>query len=383
MRICSNTYSSDSSEPSIRIPNEILPVDGRFGAGPSKVRKEQIEALTALSVSVLGSSHRQEPVKSLMRSIKTGLHSLFTLPAGWEVIFGNGGASFFWDVASFGLIRDRSEHLVFGEFSSKFADIVSRAPHLSAPLVLSAVAGDTPSPVVADVDTYCFTHNETSTGVSSSLTRPLGGQDALVVVDATSAAGCIPWTCDEVDVYYFSPHKGFGSDGGIWIALCSPKALARIAEIRDSKRWCPPSLDLAISLANSRENQMYNTQSVSTIILLDEQIKWMLGNGGLQWCAEKVNKSSNMLYTWADKHELVSPFVTNRDLRSPVVVTLDFDKVDASALSRILRANGIVDVEPYRKIGRNQLRVSVFPAVDLEDVARLISCIDYVIGSQI
>lgn len=376
----SNIHPSDSSEPSTRIPNELLPADGRFGAGPSKVRKEQIEALTALSVSVLGSSHRQEPVKSIMRSIKTGLHSLFTLPAGWEVILGNGGASFFWDAASFGLIRNRSEHLVFGEFSSKFADIVSRAPHLSAPLVLSAVAGDAPSPVVADVDTYCFTHNETSTGVFSSLSRPLGGQDALVVVDATSAAGCIPWACDEVDVYYFSPHKGFGADGGTWLALCSPKALARIAEIRDSKRWCPPSLDLAVSLANSRENQMYNTQSVSTMILLDEQIKWMLGNGGLPWCAQKVNLSSNMLYTWADKHELVSPFVTNRDLRSPVVVTLDFDKVDASALSRILRANGIVDVEPYRKIGRNQLRVSVFPSVDLEDVASLITCIDYVIG---
>lgn len=376
----SDTYQPDSSKPWIRIPNEILPVDGRFGAGPSKVRKEQIEALYALSVSVLGSSHRQDPVKNLMRSIKTGLHSLFTLPAGWEVIFGNGGASFFWDAASFGLIRDRSEHLVFGEFSSKFAEIVSRAPHLSAPFVVSAAAGDAPSSVAADVDTYCFTHNETSTGVVSSLTRPPGDADALVVVDATSAAGCIPWASSEVDVYYFSPHKGFGSDGGTWVALCSPRALTRIEEIHDSKRWCPPSLDLSVSLANSRENQMYNTQSVSTMILLDEQIKWMLGNGGLQWCVEKVNTSSSMLYSWADKHELASPFVTNRSLRSPVVVTLDFAKVDASALSRILRDNGIVDIEPYRKIGRNQLRVSVFPSVATEDVAKLIASIDYVVG---
>ncbi len=369
----------DNSIP-ISIPNEILPLDGRFGAGPSKIRKEQVDTLLALSGSVLGSSHRQEPVKSLMRSIKTGLHSLFTLPTGWEVIFGNGGASFFWDAASFGLIRERSEHLVFGEFSSKFADIVSRTPHLSTPFVVSAAAGDAPSPVEADVDVYCFTHNETSTGVVSSLTRPCSSTDALVVVDATSAAGCILWNPSEVDVYYFSPHKGFGSDGGTWIALCSPRALARIEEIHNSERWCPPSLDLSISLLNSRENQMYNTQSVSTMILLDEQIKWMLRNGGLRWCEKKVNTSSNMLYSWADKHEIASPFVTNRSLRSPVVVTLDFTEVDASALSRILRDNGIVDVEPYRKIGRNQLRVSVFPSVSTEDVAKLIESIDYVIG---
>lgn len=373
-----NTPSSGFTRIPVSIPDEMLPLDGRFGAGPSKIRKEQLDTLVALSGSILGSSHRQEPVKSLMRSIKTGLDSLFALPAGWEVVFGNGGASFFWDAASFGLIRRKSEHLVFGEFSSKFAEIVSRAPHLDAPLVLSTAAGNAPSPVAADVDTYCFTHNETSTGVFSPLVRPAGDPDGLVVVDATSAAGCIPWAAENVDVYYFSPHKGFGSDGGTWIALCSPRALARIEEIRDSKRWCPPSLDLAVSVANSRENQMYNTQSVSTMILMNEQINWMLANGGMQWSSQKVKMSSDMLYAWADGHEIVSPFVTRRDLRSPVVVTLDFDKVDATILSGTLRANGIVDVEPYRKIGRNQLRISVFPSVDIGDVARLITCMDYV-----
>jgi len=364
----------------ISIPYGMLPSDGRFGAGPSKVRREQIDVLVSLSVTLLGSSHRQEPVKNLMAAIKSGLKTLFALPDGWEVLFGNGGASFFWDAASFGLIRNRSEHLVFGEFSAKFADIVSRTPHLDTPLLLSAPAGDAPLPVAGDVDAYCFTHNETSTGVRGHIGRPDGDTDALVVVDATSAAGCMPWDTGSVDVYYFSPHKGFGADGGTWVALCSPRAVSRIVELGGSGRWCPPSLDLGVALTNSRVNQTYNTQSVTTMILLNEQIRWMLSNGGLGWCTERVGLSSGILYDWADSHDAVKPFVTNRALRSPVVVALNFKDVDAAALSRILRDNGILDVEPYRKIGGNQLRVSVFPSVEPDDVSRLVTCMDYLIG---
>jgi len=363
----------------IVIPKELLPKDGRFGCGPSKVRPEQLQALTTRGAKLLGTSHRQAPVKNLVGSVRDGLRSLFGLPADWDIVLGNGGSTVFWDVATFGLISNRSQHLVFGEFSSKFAEAAAAAPHLGAPEVISTPPGSHPIAVASDVDLYAYTHNETSTGVAMPLRRPANSGDAIVAVDATSAAGGIMWDATEVDVYYFAPQKCFAADGGIWIAACSPKAVARIEEIHASKRWIPASLDLKIALDNSRSNQTYNTPAVGTLILFDEQVQWMNSNGGLRWCADRSATSASTMYEWAEAREFATPFVTDPAMRSNVVSTIDLDGVDANEVCAALRANGVVDTDSYRKLGRNQIRVGMFPAIDPSDVAQLTRCIDYVV----
>ena len=361
------------------IPAHLLPSDGRFGCGPSKVRDAQLDAFNVAGRKLMGTSHRQAPVKRLVGSVRAGLRELFSLPDGWEVVLGNGGSTVFWDVATFGLIAQRSEHLVFGEFSQKFADAVSSAPHLGEPLIVSSDPGSHPSVVVADVDAYCFTHNETSTGVAMQLTRPNNTGDALVIVDATSAAGGLAWSPHEVDVYYFAPQKSFASDGGLWIACCSPRAIERIETIAASGRWMPASLDLKIALDNSRADQTYNTPAIATIFLLDQQVQWMLGQGGLDWCTSRTAESANIIYNWAEHSTFASPFVMESKQRSHVVATIDLDGVSAGDINAVLRHNNIVDTEGYRKLGRNQLRVGMFPAVEPADVAALTSCIDYVV----
>lgn len=363
----------------IVIPKELLPKDGRFGCGPSKVRPEQLQALTTRGAKLLGTSHRQAPVKNLVGSVRDGLRSLFGLPADWDIVLGNGGSTVFWDVATFGLISNRSQHLVFGEFSSKFAEAAAAAPHLGAPEVISTPPGSHPIAVASDVDLYAYTHNETSTGVAMPLRRPANSGNAIVAVDATSAAGGLMWDPTEVDVYYFAPQKCFAADGGIWIAACSPKAVARIEEIHASKRWTPASLDLKIALDNSRSNQTYNTPAVGTLILFDEQVQWMNSNGGLHWCADRSATSAATMYEWADAREFATPFVADPAMRSNVVSTIDLDGVDANEVCAALRANGVVDTDSYRKLGRNQIRVGMFPAIDPSDVAQLTRCIDYVV----
>lgn len=363
----------------IVIPKELLPKDGRFGCGPSKVRPEQLQALTTRGAKLLGTSHRQAPVKNLVGSVRDGLRSLFGLPADWDIVLGNGGSTVFWDVATFGLITNRSQHLVFGEFSSKFAEAAAAAPHLGDPEVISTPPGSHPVAVLSDVDLYAYTHNETSTGVAMPLRRPANSGDAIVAVDATSAAGGIMWDPTEVDVYYFAPQKCFAADGGIWIAACSPKAVARIEEIHASKRWIPASLDLKIALDNSRSNQTYNTPAVGTLILFDEQVQWMNSNGGLRWCADRSATSASTMYEWAEAREFATPFVTDPAMRSSVVSTIDLDGVDANEVCAALRTNGVVDTDSYRKLGRNQIRVGMFPAIDPSDVAQLTRCIDYVV----
>ena len=363
----------------IKIPAQLLPLDGRFGSGPSKIRAEQIDAVVRASRNILGTSHRQAPVKNLVGSVIDQMRQLFQLPQDWDVVLGNGGASLFWDAATFGLIYERSAHLVFGEFSSKFAQAAQLAPHLGDPLVIESAPGTVPAIQQSDVDTYCLTHNETSTGASMQLSRPATPADALVVVDGTSAAGGINWSPTEVDVYYFSPQKGFASEGGTWIALCSPRAVERINKIKSTGRWCPPSLDLSLALENSRANQTYNTPSVSTFVMLNEQLGWMLDNGGLDWCTKRTQQSADILYGWATSRAFTEPFVANPQHRSPVVGTIDFIDVDAAQVATVLRNNGIVDTEPYRKLGRNQLRVSMFPAVDPSDVQLLTASIDYIV----
>ena len=365
---------------SIIIPNDLLPTDGRFGCGPSKVRAEQVLALAKSNGHLLGTSHRQPPVKNLVGSVREGLHELFGLRKGWEIVLGNGGATSFWDAATFGLIRERSQHYVFGEFSSKFAEAAAAAPFLGEPMVTRSEPGT--HPTIDDspegIDVVALTHNETSTGVSMHLRRPDG--DALVAVDATSAAGGLAWVPDEVDVYYFSPQKCFAGDGGLWLAACSPAAVERIREIGHSDRWRPASLDLNIALDNSVANQTYNTPALGTLVLLDEQIKWMLANGGLAWCVERTLASSSNLYSWAEASSYASPFVTDPTQRSAVVGTIDLvDSVPAHDVNAALRANHIVDTDSYRKLGRNQLRVGMFPAVEPDDVAQLTACIDHVI----
>jgi len=351
----------------------------RFGCGPSKVRPEQIDAIVARGRSVMGTSHRQAPVKDIVGSVREGLTALFSLPEGWEIVLGNGGSTVFWYVATFGLIEQRSQHLVFGEFSSKFAEAAAAAPHLGEPEVISTPPGSHPVAVASDVDLYAYTHNETSTGVAMPLRRPANSGDAIVAVDATSAAGGIVWDPKEVDVYYFAPQKCFAADGGIWIAACSPKAVARIEEIHASKRWTPASLDLKIALDNSRSNQTYNTPAVGTLILFDEQVQWMNSNGGLRWCADRSAASATTMYEWAAAREFASPFVADPAMRSNVVSTIDLDGVDANEVCAALRANGVVDTDSYRKLGRNQIRVGMFPAIDPSDVAQLTRCIDYVV----
>ena len=362
----------------ITIPAEMLPSDGRFGCGPSKVRDAQLDALAGAGRHLMGTSHRQPPVKQLVGSVRAGLRELFSLPDGWEVVLGNGGSTVFWDVATFGLVEQRSQHLVFGEFSQKFADAAAAAPHLGQPMVVSSEPGTHPAAIAADVDTYCLTHNETSTGVAMQLTRPTGAGDALVIVDATSAAGGLAWSPSEVDVYYFAPQKSFASDGGLWIACCSPRAVERIESIAASGRWTPASLDVKIALDNSRADQTYNTPAIATIFLLDQQLQWMLAQGGLSWCAARTAESADIIYNWAQQSAYATPFVTNAAQRSHVVATIDLDGVAAIDISAVLRHNGIVDTDGYRKLGRNQLRVGMFPAVEPADVAALTRCVDYV-----
>ncbi|MFQ6171674.1 phosphoserine transaminase [Oryzobacter sp. R7] len=366
----------------ITVPADLLPADGRFGSGPSKVRPEQVEALSAIGRTVLGTSHRQAPVKNLVREVREGLAEFFSLPEGYEVVLGNGGATAFWDVAAFGLVRDRAQHLTFGEFSSKFASVTRKAPFLGEPTVIASDPGTLPTPEAeAGVDVYAWAHNETSTGVMAPVRRVDGADDdALVLVDATSGAGGLPVDVSQADVYYFAPQKSFASDGGLWLALFSPAALARVEEVTASGRWVPDFFSLPTAIDNSRLNQTYNTPAVATLAMLANQVQWLNGNGGLDWATARTADSSGRLYAWAEASEYATPYVTDPAHRSQVVATIDFDDaVDASAIAKTLRANGVVDVEPYRKLGRNQLRVACFPAVEPDDVSRLIASVEYVV----
>ena len=369
----------------LQIPADIKPRDGRFGCGPSKVRPEQLQALTTTAAELFGTSHRQAPVKNLVGRVRSGLAELFSIPDGYQVILGNGGATAFWDAAAFGLIDKRSLHLSFGEFSAKFASCVVKNPFVGDPIIIKSDAGSAPKPQSdPSVDVIAWAHNETSTGVMLGVRRPAGGEHALVVIDATSGAGGLPLDPHEVDVYYFSPQKGFSSDGGLWIAICSPAALERIAKIAASDRWIPPFLSLTVALDNSVKDQTNNTPAVATLFMLADQIEWMLAGGGLDWCVSRTGKSAAYLYGWAEASPHASPFVTDPQLRSFVVGTIDFDEsVDAAALAKTLRANGILDVEPYRKLGRNQLRVGMFPSVEPDDVRALTGCIDYVLEKEL
>ena len=368
--------------PDIIIPADLLPRDGRFGSGPSKVRSEQVSALAAVGGSYLGTSHRQKTVKSVVGSVRAGIASLFELPDGYEVLLGNGGTTAFWDIATFGLIRRRSQHLSFGEFSSKFAAAAAAAPFLEAPSVIKTDPGDHPLPRAEEgVDVYALTHNETSTGVAMPIART-GGDDALTLVDATSAAGGLPVAAADFDVYYFAPQKCFASDGGLWLACVSPRAVERIAEIAATDRWVPAFFSLPIALDNSRLDQTYNTPSLATLHLLDTQLTWMNEQGGLAWTTKRTAESSGILYDWAEASSFASPFVGDPAKRSAVVGTIDFaEGVDAAAVAKVLRANGVVDTEPYRKLGRNQLRIAMFPAVEPSDVAALTACIDHVVAA--
>ncbi len=366
--------------PDVKIPVDLLPHDGRFGCGPSKVRPEAVEALAASGRDYLGTSHRQARVQFEVGALRNGLAELFALPDGYEVLLGNGGTTSFWDAASFGLIDRRSQHLRFGEFSSKFAEVTARAPHLDEPSNLFAEPGTHPLPVAdPDVDTYCLTHNETSTGVAMPLERPVGAE-GLVIVDGTSAAGGLRFDPNEVDVYYFAPQKCLASDGGVWLAAASPAAIERIERIAASDRWVPASLDLGIALDNSRKDQTYNTPALATIFLANQQVEWINQQGGLHWAASRCDRSAEIMYGWADAREWATPFVKDPDDRSHVVATIDLDEavVDATTVSNVLRANGIVDTESYRKLGRNQLRVALFPSIDPDDVVALTACIDHV-----
>ncbi len=364
---------------SIIIPEQLKPRDGRFGSGPTKVRPEQVAALAA--ARELGTSHRQPPVRAVVRRIRTGLAELFGLPNGYVVALGNGGTTAFWDAAAFGLILEQSQHLSFGEFSAKFAAVTTRAPWLKAPTVISSEPGSHPLPrAEAGVDAYALTHNETSTGVRMPVRRPAGADDgALVLVDATSGAGALPADPAEFDAYYFAPQKVFGADGGLWLALLSPAALERIDEIAASGRYIPEFLSLRVAVENSVKDQTYNTPAVATLILIAEQVDWMLARGGLSWCEQRTARSAEILYEWAGRSAFATPFVADPAMRSPVVGTIDFAaEVSADALAAVLRENGIVDTESYRKLGRNQLRIGMFPAVDPDDVAALTACVDYI-----
>jgi phosphoserine aminotransferase len=364
-----------------QIPTELKPADGRFGCGPSKVRPEALVRLAEAN-DVMGTSHRQRAVKDVVARVRSGLSELFSLPDGYEVALGNGGTTAFWDAAAACLVRERSLHLTYGEFSSKFAKVTAGAPHLADPVVDSADPGDAPDPHGADgVDAICWAHNETSTGVMVPVERPADAGDALVLIDATSGAAGLPLDPTQADVYYFAPQKGLASEGGIWLALLSPAAIARIEELDGAEgRWQPEFLKLSTALDNSRKDQTYNTPAVATQILLADQLEWMLENGGLDWCVERSGRSSGHLYGWAEASDFASPFVQDERKRSLVVGTIDFsDEIDAAALAATLRANGILDTEPYRKLGRNQLRIGMFPAVEPADVEALTACIDWVI----
>jgi phosphoserine aminotransferase len=363
------------------IPAELKPADGRFGCGPSKVRPEALAALAERS-DLMGTSHRQAPVRDVVRRVRGGLAELFSLPDGYEVALGNGGTTAFWEAAAAWLVRGRSLHLTYGEFSQKFAKATAAAPFLGDPILVEAEPGDAPEPTAEPgADAIAWAHNETSTGVMVDVRRPEGAGDALVLVDATSGAAGLPLDASQADAYYFAPQKGFASDGGLWLALLSPAAIARIEELDGAgDRWQPAFLSLQTALENSRKEQTYNTPALATLLLLADQVEWMLGNGGLDWCVGRTSDSSGRLYSWAERSDYATPFVADPAKRSLVVGTIDFDDaVDAKALAAALRANGIVDVEPYRKLGRNQLRIGMFPAVDPDDVEALTACIDWVV----
>jgi phosphoserine aminotransferase len=366
------------SDADLTIPADLKPADGRFGCGPSKVRPEQLQALAAAG-DLFGTSHRQAPVKNLVGRVRDGVRQLFSVPDGYEVILGNGGSTAFWDAAAFGLVDKRSLHLTYGEFSSKFASAVAANPFVGDPIVIKADAGSAPQPQSdPSVDVVAWAHNETSTGVALPVPRPEG--DALVVIDATSAAGGLPVDIADTDAYYFAPQKNFASDGGLWLAVMSPAALARVEAIAASGRWVPDFLSLPIAIDNSMKNQTYNTPAIGTLVLMAEQLDWLNGNGGLDWAVARTADSSQRLYSWAEATSYATPFVTDPGLRSQVVGTVDFnDDVDAAAVAKVLRANGIVDTEPYRKLGRNQLRIAMFPAVDPDDVSALTACVDWVV----
>jgi len=368
--------------PDITIPADLLPADGRFGCGPSKVRPEALAALQDVATSYMGTSHRQATVQFTVSDLRNGLAELFSLPDGYEVVLGNGGTTVLWDALTFGLIDERSQHLSFGEFSSKFASCAKAAPHLGDPSVISSDPGTHPEAVAeAGVDTYALTHNETSTGVSMTLQRPTGiDPGALVVVDATSGAGGLRFDPNQVDVYYFAPQKCFASDGGLFLAAVSPAAVERIERIAASDRWIPASLDLKTALDNSRRDQTYNTPALATIFLAVQQVRWMNDNGGLEFAAGRSDTSSNIMYSWAEASAYAEPFVKDPAERSHVVATIDIDdSVKATTISAVLRNNGIVDTDSYRKLGRNQLRIATFPAIDPADVEALTACIDHVV----
>ncbi len=375
------TPSSPAAETQLVLPDELKPNDGRFGCGPSKVRPQALAGLAGDGAAVMGTSHRQKPVKSLVGEIRAGLRELFSLPEGYEVALGNGGATAFWDAAAFGLIRERSAHLAFGEFSQKFASVSKGAPFLGEPEVITAEPGDAPDPNALahlDADVLAWAHNETSTGVMAPVTRPAG--DALVLIDATSGAGGLPVDVSQADAYYFAPQKSFAADGGLWLALLSPAAQERVGQLDASERWIPSFLSINTALENSLKDQTYNTPAVATLFLLAEQIRWMLESGGLEWCVKRTTLSAEQLYGWAERSGYVTPFVSDPAKRSLVVGTIDFDEqIDAAKIAATLRANGIVDVEPYRKLGRNQLRVGMFPAIEPADVQALTGCIDYIV----
>ena len=371
----------------VQIPLELKPADGRFGSGPSRVRPEQLEHLAATGAALMGTSHRQKPVKELVARVRSGLRGLFSLPDGYEVALGNGGTTAFWDAAACCLVRERALHLAYGEFSSKFAACTQGAPFLADPIVVEAEPGDAPEPTADPrADVIAWAQNETSTGVMVPVRRPAGAGAALVLIDATSAAGGLPVDVSQADAYYFAPQKGFASDGGLWLALLSPSALQRIEEIAADRpttgatRWIPEFLSLKTALENSVKDQTYNTPAIATLFLLADQLEWMLERGGLDGMVARTTESSSRLYGWAERHPHATPFVSDPAKRSLVVGTIDFDdEVDAAALAATLRTNGIVDVEPYRKLGRNQLRIAMFPATDPADVQALTACIDFVL----
>jgi phosphoserine aminotransferase len=384
------TTSPLTEQASLVIPDELRPADGRFGCGPSKVRPQALARLAGEGAAVMGTSHRQKPVKALVGEIRAGLGELFAAPDGYEVALGNGGATAFWDAAAFGLVRERAAHLSFGEFSQKFAAVTSGAPFLADSLIVKAEPGDAPEPAalagLADgqgADLLAWAHNETSTGVMAPVVRPGGAAQpggALVAIDATSGAGGLPVDLAQVDAYYFAPQKSFAADGGLWLAVLSPAAQERIAALHASERWIPEFLSLHTALENSLKDQTYNTPAVATLFLLADQVRWMLDGGGLDWCVARTRASSEHLYGWAEQTAYTTPFVADPAKRSLVVGTIDFDEqLDAAAVAATLRANGIVDVEPYRKLGRNQLRVGMFPAIDTSDVQALTACIDWVV----
>lgn len=372
-----------TTPPAVTIPDHLLPADGRFGSGPAKVRDAQVRALTAAGRTLLGTSHRQAPVKHLVGRVRAGLGELFSLPDGYEVALGNGGSTAFWDLATLCLVERRSAHAVFGEFGSKFAAAAARAPFLDEPVLTSVAPGTSAVPALADgVDAYAWPHNETSTGAVAPVRRVLGSADqgALVLVDATSGAGGLAVDVSQTDAYYFAPQKSFASDGGLWLAVLSPAAVERAARVESSGRWVPEFLSLTTAVQNSRADQTLNTPAIATLVMLAEQVDWMLANGGLAWCAERTATSAGHLYGWAEARDWASPFVADPEQRSPVVGTIDLaPEIEAPTVAKILRAHGIVDVEPYRKLGRNQLRVAMFPAVEPDDVLALTACLDHVV----